>query len=103
MDRSIVTWHGIGRGGMFQCGTEKKESSDESKEIWENEEWELVLDENGEPVITYLINNSEVSKEDYFKFAERNDEKFKQQLVPNDEDQTFIEYLDGAEMLKLLK
>ena len=44
----------------------------ESKEIWEDEEWELVLDENGEPVITYLINNAEVSKEDYFKFAERN-------------------------------
>jgi len=68
-----------------------------------DDEWKLVLNENGEPITTYLINNAEVSKEDYYKFAERNDEKFKQQLVANDEEYTFIEYYHGAEMLEMLK
>ena len=68
-----------------------------------DDEWKLVLNENGEPITTYLINNAEVSKEDYYKFAERNDEKFKQQLVASDEEYTFIEYYHGAEMLEMLK
>jgi hypothetical protein len=68
-----------------------------------DEEWEPVFDENGMPITIYEINNAEVSKEDYYKFAERNDEKFKQQLAPNDAEYTFIEYYDAAQMLEMLK
>ena len=68
-----------------------------------DEEWEPVFDENGVPVTIYTINNEEVSKQDFYKFAERNDEMFKQQIVPNNAEYTPIEYYDGAEMLKMLE
>ena len=62
-----------------------------------------MFDENGVPVTIYSINNEEVSKQDFYKFAERNDEMFKQQIVPNNAEYTPIEYYDGAEMLKMLE
>lgn len=66
-------------------------------------DWEPVLDANGVPITIYLINGSEVSREAYYKFADRNAEKAKQQLAASDAEYTFIDYLGAEEMLKLLK
>lgn len=67
-----------------------------------DENWEPVLDENGYPIITYLINSVEVSREEFLDFTTGNDEKFKQQLAPSNAEYTFIHYYDRTQMLNQL-
>lgn len=74
-----------------------------SSECEYDENWEPVFDQDGVPVTVYKINGTEYSKDEYYAYVGRNDEKFKQQLAPYNAAYTFIDYLNADDMLKLLQ
>ena len=67
-----------------------------------DENWDVLLDASGYPIVNYKINSTKVPKEEFTAYISRNDEKFKQQLVSPKEEYTFIEYFTAEQMLKKL-
>ena len=66
-------------------------------------DYEPILDTAGVPIVTYKINSSVVTKEQFSKRCSEYDEIFKQQLASPKEDYTFIEYSNSAQMYDMLE
>lgn len=65
-----------------------------------DENMNLILDQSDLPVTRFVLNGAEVSKQDFYVFTDRNDESYFLHVVGCGEEYTFIDYLDGDQMLR---
>ena len=69
----------------------------------EDANWNVVLDNQGNPVMEYKVNGVITSYDDYSKYMVKHDGTFFEQIVAADGQTTYMDYYSASDMLNKLK